>query len=321
MTLAQEEAPVKHAIMPSMEVSWILRPLPSILAVVTLLFLMAGLRALSLGRKTISFRHRRQRLQAGWWLIGSSMISALLAIVLVRASHSPSFPLPNALPAQPSPLPSPTIALPTLSITPSLTPLPSPTFTPTLSVASSPNPSATPRLPLSLEIMILSAVTPLPSAAIYDVRFTQAVAGEYPITNRTEWTNPIWRMYVNFAYNNMTYGAQFSVLWFRNGELVYFESQPWPYSRRGRASYKWQPAMHEWHPGLYEVQFFVGLEWKATGRFIVRGEPRPPTSTLTPSPTRTPRPTWTLTVTSSPRPTRTPTVSPTSTSPPLTLTP
>ncbi len=300
-----------------------IRLLPFLFAIVAFLLILAGLRALSLGRKTISFRHRRQRLRAGWWLIGGGLMLSVLSISLVRVGDALRFPLATVLLTETSLPAEPAGGVPTLSFTPSPTRVLSPTLTPTLPVTPSPSSSATPSLPLSLEVMILSTITPLPSATIYDIRFTQAWDGSFPANNGAEWTNPIWRMYVNFAYDNMTYGAQFTVLWFRNGELVHFESQPWSFSRRGRATFKWQPAMHEWHPGIYEVQFFVGLEWKATGRFLVRGEPRPPTATFTPSPTRTPRPTATLTVTPSPSPTRTPTASftPPSTSTPVSPTP
>jgi hypothetical protein len=153
---------------------------------------------------------------------------------------------------------------------------------------------------------VISSVTPQASATVGEIRFSTTLNNGYPIGNRYEWINPLTRMYASFVYTHMTYGAQFTVLWFRNGELVFFESGPWQAGGHGRASSKWEPAPHEWHPGEYEVQFFVGTEWKATGYFTVTGEPPPSTFTPAPTVTRTPVPTWT----SSPVPSETPTAAP-----------
>jgi type VI secretion system secreted protein VgrG len=138
----------------------------------------------------------------------------------------------------------------------------------------------------------------------------------------------------------MVRGAQWTALWFRNGELVHYESKPWDGETGGLGYTDWQPAASEWLPGIYEVQIFVGIDWKISGNFTVEGDaPTPlPTETptrtripsSTPTLTRTPRPTYTLTPVASthtPRPTptatpipptRTPYISPT---PTLTRTP
>lgn len=268
-----------------------------ILVAVSFFLLLSGVRALRLGSRTIYFRHRRQRVLAGWWMTGASLLLALIAFLLYRSRIPTLAPEPTATAVIASPL----------AVTPSRTltstPRPGLTMTPT---ATS---TATPHLPISLEIMVVSSVTPQASATISDIRFSEALEDNYPIGNRSEFTNPIRRMYVSFAYSHMTYGAQFTVLWFRNGELVFFESSPWQSGGRGGASFKWEPALHEWHQGEYEVQFFVGTQWKATGRFALRGNP--PTSTFTP----TSSPTWTLRPAqgsaSSPPPSETPSATPT----------
>ena len=270
-----------------------------LLAAAAFFFISAGVRALRLGSRTIYFRHRRQRVLAGWWMTGAALLLAGIAALTFR-SQNPMF-IPAPLTATPLERASLAPATPSRTSTPA--PRPSRAVTATTSL------TATPHLPLSLEIMVISSVTPQASANISDIRFTENLdSGVYPVGNRNEWVNPLSRMYASFVYSHMTYGAQFTALWFRNGELVFFESGLWKAGGRGRASSKWEPAPHEWHPGEYEVQFFVGTEWKATGRFSVSGEP--PTSTFTPAPTltSTPSPTWT----SSPVPseTATPTVPP-----------
>lgn len=260
-----------------------------ILVAVSFFLLLSGVRALRLGSRTIYFRHRRQRVLAGWWMTGGSLLLAVVALLLYRARIPILAPEPTATAV----IASPVVVTP--SRTPTSTPRPGRTMTAT---ATS---TATPHLPISLEIMVVSSVTPQPTAVISDIRFSEALDGNYPIGNRFEFTNPILRMYASFAYSHMTYGAQFTVLWFRNGELVFFESGPWESGGRGGASVKWEPAIHEWHQGEYEVQFFVGTQWKATGRFTLRGNPPTPTDTPTSSPT------WT----SSPSPSETPSATPT----------
>ncbi len=276
--------------------------LPSLLLAAAAVFLFsAGVRAIAMGSRTIYFRHRRQRVLAGWWMTGAGLALGLVAFLVFRPGGS-------FLPASPTPAAPAQTVSPTAPPTRTAPPAPTLPTKPAFTSAASP----TPHLPLSLEIMVISTVTPQPSATIGDIRFAEALQGNYPIGNRVEWRNPLKRMYASFAYTHMTYGVQFTALWFRNGELVAFESGPWKTGGHGRVAVKWEPAPQEWHPGEYEVQFFVGTEWKATGRFSLKGNP--PTSTFTPTltPTDTPRPTSTSTFTPTlaPSPTPTATVTP-----------
>ena len=248
-----------------------------LLAAAAFFFISAGVRALRLGSRTIYFRHRRQRVLAGWWMTGAALLLAGLAALTFHPQNPLLVPAP--LTATPLERASLTPATPSRTSTP--TPRPSRAVTATAS------PTPAPHLPLSLEIMVVSSVTPQASATVGEIWFSDALNGVYPVGNRNEWVNPLSRMYASFVYSHMTYGAQFTALWFRNGELVFFESGTWKAGGRGRASSKWEPAPHEWHPGEYEVQFFVGTEWKATGHFSVTGEPLPPTFTPTLTLTRT----------------------------------
>jgi hypothetical protein len=255
--------------------------LPSfLLAAAALFFFIAGVRALRLGSRTIYFRHRRQRVLAGWWMTGASLLLATVAVLIFRA-RTPAF--------VPEPV-TPTLVITStrLAVTPSRTFTPSPSPSPALTSTASA--TATPHLPLSLEIMVVSSVTPQAEVTIEDIRFSETLPGGFPVGNRFEWLNPLKRMYASFAYTHMNYGVQFTALWFRNGELVYYESSPWKSGGHGRSASEWEPAPHEWHPGVYEVQFFVGTEWKATGRFTLKGDPPTPTFTPTASTTWTPSP-------------------------------
>jgi hypothetical protein len=242
---------------------------------VSFFLLVAGVRALRLGSRTIYFRHRRQRVLAGWWMTGAGLLLAVVAVVMFRTREIPP-------PAAPTNAPATQVA--------SATPRPTSTATPrpTLALTQTPNATPTPHLPLSLEIMVVSTITPQSSATISEIVFSEALQDNFPVGNRTEFFNPIRRMYASFYHTHMTYGAQFTTLWFRNGELVYFQSGPWQFGGRGREASLWEPAPQEWFPGDYEVQFFVGTEWKATGQFKVKGEPPIPTSTPTLTPTALP---------------------------------
>ncbi len=265
------------------------------LAVVSFFLLVSGVRALRLGSRTIYFRHRRQRVLAGWWMTGAGLLLAVIALMIFRALDL------SLAPAAPTSVPVTKAA----SATPSRTSTPAPRSSREVTFTASP--TSTPHLPLSLEIMVVSSVTPQVSATIRNIRFAEALDEGFPIGDHSEFSNPVARMHATFFYSHMTYGAQFIALWFRNGELVYYDSRPWKLGGRGLTHSLWEPAYREWHPGEYEVQFYVGTTWKATGRFTVTGDPPTPTFTPTSTVTRTPSLTWT------PRPLPSETPIPTST--------
>jgi hypothetical protein len=116
----------------------------------------------------------------------------------------------------------------------------------------------------------------------------------------------------------MTPGAQWSALWYRNGELLFYESIPWNGGTGGYGYTEWKPPSDSWLPGIYEVQIFIGMELveSAGSTFTVTGTPATAAPSLTP--TRTPSPTATV----GPSPTRTNTATPTATmTPTITKTP
>ena len=276
--------------------------------------LVGGMRAIQLGRRTTYFRHRRDRVVAGWWLVGAAIALFFVGSIV----YQPGRPL--AVPAQ-------------ATSAPTVTPFPSsPTRTPTQAApaststrAANPTESATaaPVIPLSIEALALSSVTPGASASITEIFFSPELDGQLAQNPSTAWVNPIRRMYAVFVYRDMTPGAQWTALWLRDGALVHFESRIWNAGERGRAFSVWEPEhSYDMLAGEYEVQFFAGSGWLASGRFTLTGKPAGPTVTLTPRPSRTPTPTptgtWTPSVTPSatPIPSATPTRTPT-----LTFTP
>ena len=103
--------------------------------------------------------------------------------------------------------------------------------------------------------------------------FTDGLDALYrPLKEGTIFQNPVSHMYAVFSYDGMVRGSQWTALWYRNGELVHYETLPWDGDTGGLGYTDWQPPPEEWLPGLYEVQIFTGLTWKVSGTFTVEGD-------------------------------------------------
>jgi len=149
-----------------------------------------------------------------------------------------------------------------------------------------------------------STTTPNAEAVFSPIVFGQEIDDALqPINPSDTFENPVGHLYGAFSYNNMAEGSQWSALWYRDGELVYYESIPWDGGIGGYGYTDWEPDSDAWVPGNYVVQIFVGTEWKVSGFFTVTGEAPVPTDTSTP----------TGTATQTRTPTRTPTVTPSQT--------
>jgi type VI secretion system secreted protein VgrG len=284
-----------------------------------MLCVWAGGRRLWSARGLKFFRMRRDRQVAGWRMILAAAVLGLFAFFLSRYAEpvAYSFYPPTATSTlTPTITPTPTITLtPTISPTPTITKTPSETDTPTV--------TSTPRVPLAVEVEFASTVTPNPDVVFSPLQFAQELEvseNAFAAVNPgTIFQNPVGHLYGLFSYVGMVEGSQWSALWYRNSELVYYETKPWDGASAGWGYTDWEPEPHEWLVGNYEVQIFVGLIWIRSDPFSVEGEPptprpsatptRTPIPTATPIPTRTPRPTSTETPTPSitPTPSNTPT--------------
>ncbi len=188
---------------------------------------------------------------------------------------------------------SPTVTLtPTISLTPSITETPTITLTPEFS--STPTASYTPYLPISVIANFKATVTPNPSAVFSPLQFSRSINNFQAVNPTTIFQNPITRMFATYSYDGMLDGSQWTALWYRNGQLMFVDSAPWSAGSGGYGYSMWAPAPDEWLPGTYQVQIFVGIEWKVVGQFTVQGQP----PTLTP--TRTGTATWTPSITLTP---------------------
>jgi hypothetical protein len=283
----------------------------------TFIVIFFGIYALWRGRAAVSessnlpfFRMRQQRLLRGWQLVFWALVlfglAAWLAFFGERAAFAvfPVTPTPS-LTATPSLTPSPSLS-PTITLTASLTP--------TLQFTLTPSPSAIPEMPGEVSSQFTSLVTPNASAVFSPLTFARGVnLNTYQaIDAGILFENPVEGMYAIFSYDQMQEGVQWTALWYRNGQLVHYETKPWDGGTGGYGFTEWLPDAEQWLPGIYSVQLFVGMEVESISDFEVQGEPATssptPTASQTPTPTpsKTNTPTVTATHTRVPTATKTP---------------
>lgn len=274
----------------------------AILAAIVLL--RAGLRKIQASRKLTFYRLRRQRMVAGWRILGASLLFLLLGVWLAFYGEPVAY---QYYPPSPTPSLTPSITLvPTITLSPTITL--TPTITDTPSITDTPTITPTPYIPPAIEVLFEGIVTPNPDAAFSPLQFSTVYENFECVAPSTNFVNPIRSMTACFSYNNMLPGAQWTALWYRNSELVHYETLPWDGATGGLGYSQWQPPPEMWLPGRYEVQIFVGMEWKVVGQFLVSGEPATSTPGVTPSPTTAPTFTHTPFVTPSPSQTPIPTL-------------
>jgi hypothetical protein len=285
-----------------------------------ILSLWNGVRKIQKARSLKFFRMRRDRMVAGWRLVLAAIILLVLALLVNRFAEPILY---SYFPPSATPSLTPTISLtPTTTLTPTITV--SPTITLTPSETDTPTITPTPHIPLAIEVLFVSVATPNPETVFSPLTFAQELDESFlPVNPNTVFQNPVGQLFAQFSYDKMSPNAQWTALWYRAGELVHYETKPWDGGTGGFGYADWNPSPQDWLPGEYEVQIFVGLNWKVSGRFTVEGDvptPEPsatPTRTLTPTrtatvtrtatPSRTATPTRTYTITPGPSPTPLPT--------------
>jgi len=262
-------------------------------------------------QKLYFFMKRQQLIRSVWGLIFVGLIVVIIAFTFNRFSEPIAYHY-----FSPSPTVTPTATstrIPTITETPTITLTPSITTTPMFT----PNPI----MPAAISSGFTSAITPNPKVDFSRIVFSRKLGkGLLPIDPQETFSNPIITLYGSFNYVNMIRGVQWTALWFRDGELIDFESMPWNGETGGYGFTETKLLPEEWLPGRYEVQIFVGETWIKNGSFEVIGDPYTPTPTPTITPSRTPTiaPTFTRTPIRTPTLTLTATVKSTLTSTPTT---
>jgi hypothetical protein len=271
-----------------------------------LLFFRVGIRAIQSARKLTFYRLREKRMSSGWRMLIAGLLLLLIGAWLGRFGEPIAY---RYFPPSPTPSLTPTITLiPTITLSPTITL--TPTITDTPSVTDTPTITPTPFIPPAIEALFNSDVTPNPDAVFSPLLFSTVYENFECVAPSTSFVNPIREIYACFSYDNMSPGVQWTALWYRENEVVHYETYPWDGSTGGLYYSQWSPPPELWLAGEYTVQLFVGLEFRGSGKFRVTGEPPTAVPTITPSPTI------------SPTVTRTPSATPTFTlTPETTLTP
>lgn len=177
-------------------------------------------------------------------------------------------------PPSPTPSPSPTAAPLVVAIPPTETSLPAETTTPL--PPGAPTATVTPFIPVAIEAMFKGLVTPNPEAVFTEIQFSTKFDGVNPIDPQKSFRPPIQTIYGGFDYNNLIPETQWTALWYRDGNLVCYETKPWDGGTGGIGGYtECANPFGGWQPGNYEVQIFMGYELKKIGRFVVLPNPTP----------------------------------------------
>lgn len=237
-------------------------------AIAALLVVRASIKTMQSARKISFYLAHRQRNAAALRLFAFALLlfgcSALIAVygeptIYVYYPPSPTVTL------TPTITPTPTITLtPTITGAPTITPTPAVTDTPTMTV--------TPFIPLAVEALFEGVVTPNPDAVFTEIQFSTAFADGEALQPSKYFQPPLQTIYGGFDYNLTNPGTQWTALWFRDGELIYYETKPWDGGTGGIGGYtECSNPIGGWLPGNYEVQIFMGYEWKKIGRFTVLG--------------------------------------------------
>lgn len=172
----------------------------------------------------------------------------------------------------PTPSLTPTFTItPTASITPTPTISPIPSITPTATITSTPTITPTPSLPETVREVIESSVTPNAEAALSAIVVARSLGiNNQPINSSDSFVLPVGRLYGTFTYDKFQDGVQWSALWYQGSELICLESIAWDGGTGGYGYTECAP--EEWLEGEYEIQMFIGEQWKVSTRFIIMSE-------------------------------------------------
>jgi hypothetical protein len=271
------------------------------------LFIPAGINRLITGKKLPYFKKRRDNMMTGWRFLLTAVFMGVIAFILQNYAEPVIYTYFAPSPTQKK---TPIITLtPSITVSPTITESPTITLTPLFS--HTPTITPIPKVPEVIEARFESQVTPDPASVFSPIQFARNLDIDYvPVSPQDIFTNPIKHLYGVFSYDGVADRSQWTAIWYRDGELVFFETKPWDGGTGGYGYTDFEQDPSLWYPGEYEVQIFNGSFFKVSGRFTVTGIPPTPKPTITPSftPSNTPLPTSTrtATVTKTIKPTKTP---------------
>lgn len=282
--------------MPAMTAREIATVLPSVLGglfVVALALLLLALFHLRRGRSGPYWRLRRQASVLGFRLLLASL--ALFALTVALAFYSGLATLAfrglddlftGRAAAGAVGVVVPTVT-PTVPMSPSPTPAPTeqPTRVPTSAAAATPTPTDTATPPLTLTATSTPTITPTPTDTVTPSATYEAVlnvapplahvtarpgalvevtaaddaisANQTPLQPRSVFAAGVNRLYFFFIYRNMTDGAAWSRVLYRDSVPVQGQAYLWSLGAEG-ASFFFFGSADGYAPGSYEVRLFLG---------------------------------------------------------------
>lgn len=180
------------------------------------------------------------------------------------------------VPPTPSQTATPTITFtPTITYTPSITSTAS--ITPTPSITLTPSITPTPQLPEEISVLLRETITPDPGSIFSPIQVATQLNNSVQAVNPSEEFNlPLGRLYGAFSYNQMQDGVRWTAVWYRGSSIVCLETQEWDGGTGGFGYTECEPT-DGWAPGDYEIQIFVGEEWKVSTRFTILSSSGTPT--------------------------------------------
>jgi hypothetical protein len=242
-----------------------------------------GIRTIHKARKIAYYRLQRRQVASGWWTIFFALVLVGFSIILGRFGEPITY---RYFPPSPTPSLTATTSLtPTTSLSPTITL--TPTITPTPQFSYTPTATGTVFLPDSIETQFSSIVTPNPDAVFSPLTFSLRISGFLAVNPETVFQNPLKSVFATYSYNLMTDGVQWTAIWYQNGQVLKYRTITWDSGTGGYGAEELTMPADEWLPGIYQLVFFVGKEWKVLGEFRVMGEPPTVTPTQTPTLTQT----------------------------------
>ena len=259
-----------------------------LLYLIMLLSIYIGWRQIVAAKDIPYFLLRRESLAKGWrWMLFGFAVVSMGLIVQIFGSRAVHILIP---------LTPTNTSIPTTTLTPSITSTPTITFTPTVTSTPSDTPTltetSTPVLPPELGLLLIrETVTPSMKAVFSPIMVAARLdTNNLPINPSDTFKNPLKKLYGAFTYDYLQDGIRWTAIWFLENEIVCLDTQVWDGGTGGSGFTDCLP--DQWYAGNYEIQMFVGEQWKVSTRFMVVGEPPTPTSTprLIPSAISSPTP-------------------------------
>jgi hypothetical protein len=127
-------------------------------------------------------------------------------------------------------------------------------------------------LPEGVSLVFHETVTPDPQAAFSPIQVaTRLDASNQPIGAAETFRHPPKRLLAAFTYNYLQDGVRWTSVWYHADQVICLETKPWDGGTGGYGYTECTPTQG-WLPGEYEIQMFLGDQWKVSTRFTVEGD-------------------------------------------------